>query len=153
MDEQETPWVDGLQEDVLDDVRQLYSEKVIDHAMNPRNVGEIPDADGYGSALGSCSDSMEIWLRVRGERIAQAQFWTDGCATTIASGSAVTELAKGKSIMEAQRISQQDVLSALDGLPEDHQHCAALAANAVKEAVKDYLASKREPWKKAYRRP
>lgn len=132
------------------DVRKVYSEKVIDYAMNPRNVGEIPDADGYGSALGSCSDSMEIWLRVRGERIVDARFWTEGCATTIAAGSAVTELAKGKSVLEVRKITAEGVLGALDGLPPENHHCAALAVNALRRATENYLALKREPWKRAY---
>ncbi|MFO8010092.1 MAG: iron-sulfur cluster assembly scaffold protein [Dehalococcoidia bacterium] len=141
-----------LQEMVLEDIRKIYSEKTIDHAMNPRNVGEMPAADGYGGALGSCGDSMEIWLKVKDDVVRDARFWTDGCSSTIACGSVITEMAKGKPLAEAQRIGQQDVLKSLDGLPEENEHCAALAANAIKEAIKDYLKMKREPWKKAYRR-
>ncbi len=141
-----------LQEMVLADVRKIYSEKMIDHAMNPRNAGEMSDADGYGSALGSCGDSMEIWLRVKNDVVRDARFWTDGCSSTIACGSVITEMARGKPLAEVQSIGQQDVLTALDGLPADNEHCAALAANATKEAIKDYLKMKREPWKKAYRR-
>jgi len=95
---------------------------------------------------------MEICLKVRDSRVMNASFWTDGCGTTIASGSMVTELAKGKSVLEAQKIRQQDILDALGGLPEDSLHCALLAANTLKEAIKDYLASKNESWKRAYRR-
>ncbi|MDY6910894.1 MAG: iron-sulfur cluster assembly scaffold protein [Chloroflexota bacterium] len=142
-----------LQEMVLDDVRDIYSETVIDHAMNPRNVGEMPDADGCGHSLGSCGDDMEIWLRVRNGNITEAKFWTNGCSTSIASGSMVTEMAKGRPVTEALKIGQHDVLTALDGLPEESDHCAQLAANALKEAIKNYLALKREPWKKAYRQP
>ena len=94
---------DELQEMVLDDVREIFSETVIDHAMNPRNVGEMADADGYGSSLGHCGDSIEIWLRVMGNIITEATFWTDGCATTIASGSVATEMIKGKSIAQARK--------------------------------------------------
>lgn len=141
-----------LQEMVLAEARKLYSEAVINHAMNPRNVGEMDDADGYGHALGSCGDDMEMWLRVKNGTIAEAGFFTNGCSTTIASGSVTTEMAKGKSVMEAQKISQQDVLTALDGLPPDSEHCAQLAANTLKEAIKDYLKLQREPWKKAYRK-
>jgi nitrogen fixation NifU-like protein len=129
-----------------------YSEAVIDHAHNPRNVGNIPDADGIGMVTGPCGDTMEIWLRVREEVIQEATFWTDGCGTTIASGSMVTELVKGKSIREVMRISEKDVLDALGGLPEESQHCALLAANTLKEAVKDYVAYRSEPWKRAYQR-
>ena len=141
-----------LQEMVLAEARKLYSDIVIDHAMNPRNAGEMNDADGYGSAVGSCGDDMEMWLRVRNGTIVEASFFTNGCSTTIASGSMITEMVKGKPVMEAQKISQQDVLTALDGLPADSEHCAQLAANTLKEAIKDHLKLQREPWKKAYRK-
>jgi nitrogen fixation NifU-like protein len=95
---------------------------------------------------------MEIWLNVKNGAIAQAAFWSDGCGTTIAAGSMVTELAKGKTIAGASRISQKDVLDALGGLPEESVHCALLAANTLREAIKDYLAYKKEPWKRAYRK-
>jgi nitrogen fixation NifU-like protein len=81
---------------------------------------------------------MEIWLGVREDVIKEATFWTDGCGTTIAAGSMVTELAKGKTIREAMRITQKEVLEALGGLPEESQHCALLASDTLKEAVKDY---------------
>ena len=141
-----------LQEMVLAEARKLYSEAVISHATNPRNVGEMIDADGYGHALGSCGDDMEIWLRIENGKIADAKFWASGCSTTIASGSMITEMAKGRPLMEAQRISQHDVLTALDGLPPESEHCAQLAANTLKEAIKDYLQMQREPWKKSYRK-
>jgi len=140
-----------LQEMVTADARKVYSEKVLDHAMNPRNVGEIRDADGYGSALGICSDSMEIWLRVRDDVVTDARFWTDGCATTIASGSAITELVKGKTVVDALALTPKDVLAALDGLPADSEHCATLAANALHQAIQEYLALKNDPWRRPYR--
>ena len=115
-------------------------------------MGAIPNADGQAMVTGPCGDTMAIWLRVRDDKIRQATFWTDGFGTTIAAGSMITELVKGKSVTHVQRISQRDVLDALEGLPEENEHCAALASNAVKQAIKDYLALKREPWKKAYRK-
>ena len=142
---------DELQELIMADMRKVYSETVIDHAMNPRNVGNMETADGYANVTGSCGDTMEIWLKVRDGIIAEATFLTDGCGTAVASGSMVTELAKGKSIPGAQKVTQQDVLSALGGLPEESLHCALLAAETLKEAIKDYFALKKEPWKKAYR--
>ncbi|MFO8100938.1 MAG: iron-sulfur cluster assembly scaffold protein [Dehalococcoidia bacterium] len=141
-----------LQEAVLAEARKIYSETVIDYAMNPRNVGEIPEADGHGSVLGSCGDTMKIWLRVRNGNITEARFWTDGCSTSIASGGMVTDIARGKPIAQAREISQHDVLKALDGLPPDSEHCAKLAADTLKEAISDYLKLQREPWKKAYRK-
>ena len=143
---------DKLEEDIIVDMRSTYTETVIDHAMNPRNVGSIQEADGFASVTGPCGDTMEIWLRVKDGRIREATFWTDGCGTTIAAGSMVTELAKGKAVSEALRTSRQGVLDALGGLPEQSTHCALLAANTLKEAVKEYLAYRHEPWKRAYKR-
>ena len=141
-----------LAQSIMQDMKEVYSERTIDLFLNPRNLGEIPAPDGFGRITGPCGDTMEICLKVRDNRIMNASFWTDGCGTTIASGSMVTELAKGKSVLEAQKIRQQDILDALGGLPEDSLHCALLAANTLKEAIKDYLASNKEPWKRAYRR-
>ena len=141
----------GLEQSIMEDMRKLYSEKVIDHFLNPRNLGEIQAPDGFGKVTGPCGDTMEIYLRVKNGRVANATFWTDGCGTTIASGSIVTELVKGRGVVEAQKITQGDILNALGGLPEESLHCVLLAANTLKEAVRDYLASKNEPWKRAYR--
>ena len=141
-----------LEQSVMEDIKRVYSEKTIDHFLNPRNLGEIPVHAGFGRVTGPCGDTMEIYLKVRHGRVRNASFLTDGCGTTIASGSMVTELAKGKSISEAQKITQQDVLDALGGLPEDSLHCTLLAANTLKEAIKDYLAFKNESWKRAYHR-
>ncbi|HEY42255.1 MAG TPA: iron-sulfur cluster assembly scaffold protein [Dehalococcoidia bacterium] len=141
-----------LQELASADARDVYSETVIDHAMNPRNAGIMQDADGYARITGPCGDTMEIWLKVSNDTIVDATFMTDGCGTSLASGSMVTEIAKSRNVDEAQRISQQDVLDALDGLPQDSEHCALLAANTLKAALRDYLTMKREPWKRAYRK-
>ena len=132
------------------EMRKVYSETTIDHAMNPRNLGDMEDADGFARVTGPCGDTMAIWLRVKNGTIAEANFLTDGCGTSIASGSMATEMAKGKAVPQAQRISQQGVLSALGGLPEESKHCALLAANTLKAAIRDYLAMKKEPWKKTY---
>jgi len=140
-----------LEKSVMEDMKKLYSEKTIDHFLNPRNLSGIPAPDGLARITGPCGDTMEICLKVSNGKVLNASFWTDGCGPSIASGSMVTELAKGKSISEAQKITQQDVLDALGGLPEDSLHCALLAANTLKEAIKDCLAFKKEPWKRAYR--
>jgi len=141
-----------LEQSVMEDMKGVYSEKTIDHFLNPRNLGEIPTPDGFGRVTGSCGDTMEIYLRVNSDKIINTTFWTDGCGPSIASGSMVTEMTKGRNVSEAQRISQHDVLAALGGLPEESEHCALLAADALKEAIRDYLGMKREPWKRAYRR-
>ena len=119
--------MDELQAMVTADARQIYSETVIDHAMNPRNLGEMADSDGFARVTGPCGDTMEIWLKVTDGIIIQATFYTDGCGTSIASGSMVTGLAKGRSVSEALKISQQYVLDALGGLPDESKHCALLA--------------------------
>ena len=144
--------LEKLEELIKAEMRKVYSEAAIEHGMNPRNVGELEDADGFARVTGPCGDTMEIWIKTKDGTIAQATFLTDGCGTSIASGSMVTEMAKGKALSEAQKISQRDVLDALGGLPRESEHCALLAANTLKEVIKDYLAMKREPWKKAYRK-
>ena len=146
-----TAW-DNFQELVRAEMRKVYAETVVEHATNPRNVGDMEDADGFARITGPCGDTMEIWLRVKNNTITEATFMTDGCGTTIVAGSMVTELAKGKSVSQSLKISQQDVLNALGGLPEESEHCALLAANTLEAAVKDYLAFKNEPWKRAYKR-
>jgi nitrogen fixation NifU-like protein len=143
---------DDLQEMVLADARKIYTEKVIDHAMNPRNPGPLEKPDGFARVTGPCKDTMEVWLQVTNDIITNMGFMTDGCGASIASGSVMTELAKGKHVGLALKISQQDILEALGGLPEESKHCALLAANTLKAAVKDYLAMQREPWKKLYRK-
>jgi len=141
---------DELQEMVLADARKIYTEEVIDHFMRPRNLGEIKNADGVAKIAGPCGDTMEIWIKVNQGSITEAHFMTDGCGTSIASGSMTTVLAVGKSLVEALQISQQDVLDALRGLPEESKHCALLASNTLKAAIQNYQSSQREPWKKNY---
>jgi nitrogen fixation NifU-like protein len=140
-----------LEKSVTEDMRRLYTEKVIEHFLNPRNLDQLQAPDGFGRVTGSCGDTMEIYLKTKNGKVTNATFWTDGCGPSIASGSMVTELAKGKSIAAALKISQNDVLNALGGLPEESLHCALLAANTLREAIKDYLIFKNEPWKRAYR--
>jgi len=143
---------DELQELIIADARKIYSETVIDHFMNPRNLGNMENANGFAKVTGSCGDTMEIWLKVKNGAITDATFMTDGCGTSIASGSMIAEIAKGKSIGEGWKISKQDVLNALGGLPKESEHCALLAADTLNEAIRDYLAMKKEPWKRPYRK-
>jgi len=141
-----------IEEPFIEEMRRIYSEKVIDHALNPRNLGEFKDADGFGRVTGPCGDTVQICLKVKDSRIADAALMIDGCAATIACGSMTTELIKGKTIAEALRITQDDIFYSLDGLPESNAHCALLAANTLKKALEDYLYIQKEPWKKNYRR-
>lgn len=117
----------------------MYSEKVMDHFRNPRNVGEIPDADGIGTVGNPvCGDVMAIYIKVKDNHINDIKFKTFGCGAAIATSSMITELAKGKSLDEALKITRNDVADKLDGLPSIKMHCSNLAADALHEAVKDY---------------
>ena len=117
----------------------LYSEKVMDHFTNPRNVGEIPDADGIGEVGNAkCGDIMKIYLKINGDIIEDVKFETFGCASAIASSSMATEMIKGKSLSEALEVTNRQVVDALDGLPPHKLHCSVLAEEAIKSAVKDY---------------
>jgi nitrogen fixation protein NifU and related proteins len=130
-----------LQASIMEDARKIYSEKVIERWLNPRNLGKIRNADGFAKIKGPCGDTMQISLKVKDRRISKIRFTTSGCATSIASGSMATELAQGRKIEEAAEISQEMILDALAGLPEESVHCALLASNTLKEAIKDYLNS------------
>ncbi|HEY93096.1 MAG TPA: iron-sulfur cluster assembly scaffold protein [Dehalococcoidia bacterium] len=141
-----------LEQLIRESMKGVYTETTIDHVVNPRNVGNMQDADGFGEVTGPCGDTMEIWLKVKRGIITNATFLTDGCGATIATGSTVTEIARGKSIPEAMKINKQHVLNALGSLPEESIHCALLAVNTLKQAIKDYLDLKKEPWKRAYRK-
>jgi len=135
--------ISGLDKVILEIEKELwkgYSAAVVDHALSPRNMGDIPDADGIGAFKGPCGDTMEIWLKVDDGTISEASFLTDGCGATLATGSMITELAKGKEVGKAMKISPDDILLALGGLPEESLHCAALAVSAMKTAISDYLA-------------
>lgn len=117
----------------------LYSEKVMDHFMNPRNLGEIENADGVGEVGNAkCGDIMKIYLKVDNNIITDVKFETFGCGSAIASSSMATEMIKGKSIDEALQLSNKAVAEALDGLPAHKMHCSVLAEEAIKAAVQDY---------------
>ncbi|MBF0496972.1 MAG: iron-sulfur cluster assembly scaffold protein [Deltaproteobacteria bacterium] len=129
-----------------------YSEQFMSHVMTPRNVGILPHPDGFGAPEDGCGDSMEISLVIKDDVITDIAFMTDGCAYTIACGSAVTELASGMQWQQALRINSGDISRELGGLSNDYLHCAELAAATLHLALKDYLESKRAPWKNQYRK-
>ena len=123
----------------------MYSEKVMDHFRNPRNLGEIPDADGIGTVGNPvCGDLMTVYIKVKDDRISDVTFKTFGCGAAIATSSMVTELAKGKTLEEASKITRGDVAESLDGLPPVKMHCSNLAADALQSAIKDYYKKKGE---------
>jgi nitrogen fixation protein NifU and related proteins len=117
----------------------MYSEKVMEHFSNPRNVGEIEDADGVGTVGNPvCGDLMTIYIKVKDNIIEDIKFKTFGCGAAIATSSMVTEMAMGKTIEEALKISRNDVANELEGLPPVKMHCSNLAADALKAAIDDY---------------
>ena len=150
IDEMATEW-DDTEKGARDEMRRFYTETVVDHALHPRNFGNLAGADGYASVTSDGGDTIKMWLRVKDDRITETSFWTDACAATIASISMVTELVTGSAVSEALFISQQEVLEALGGLPEGNVHCATQAVGVLKEAIRDYHSVKKEPWKKTYR--
>jgi nitrogen fixation NifU-like protein len=130
-----------------------YSEVVIDHWLNPRNLGEMKNYDGYSEKItSSCGDSMWVWLKLKDDVIENATYVSDICIGAVSSGSMLTEMVKGKTITEALWISPGDILRALEGLPEYFVHCAALAEMALKAAMRDYNAYKASPWKRLYQK-
>lgn len=131
---------------------KTYTKNTVEHALKPRNMGGISISNGHAVITGPCGDTMEIWLDVNNELIEEISFATDGCTTTLAAGSMITEMAKGKPVLEALQISQQDVLAALGGLPPESEHCALLASNTLKEAVRDYQEYQRDSWKRNYKK-
>lgn len=122
-----------------------YSETVMDHFMNPRNVGEIPDADGVGNEGNPvCGDMMTFYIKVDDDRLSDVKFKTFGCGAAIAVSSMVSEMAKGKTLEEAKKITNADVAAELEGLPKNKLHCSNLGADALHRAIEDYEAKKRE---------
>lgn len=117
----------------------MYSEKVMDHFTNPKNVGEIENPDGEGSVGNpTCGDMMIIYITVKDDKIDDIKFKTFGCGAAIATSSMITELAKGKTLDEAHAINRNDVAEALDGLPKVKMHCSNLAADALQAAIENY---------------
>ena len=122
------------------DTWSLYSEKVMEHFRNPRNVGEIENPDGTGHVGNPvCGDIMELYIRVKNGVITDAKFKTFGCGAAIATSSMITEMIKGKTVEEALKISNHAVAEALDGLPPIKMHCSVLAEEALRSAINDYL--------------
>jgi nitrogen fixation NifU-like protein len=122
----------------------MYSQKVLDHFMNPRNVGEILDADGVGmEGNPTCGDAMQIFIKVENDRIVDAKFRTFGCGAAIAVSSMITEMVKGKTIDEALSISKEVVAQELGGLPPQKMHCSNLGADALRKAIEDYKSKKK----------
>jgi len=132
-----------IQEAILNEARSVYSETVIDHFLHPRNLGRIEDPDGFASVTGPCGDTMHIFLTMRAGKLTEARFMTDGCASTVACGSIITELVKEKAIAEAVEVSAEDVIEACGGLPGSSVHCSVLAAQTLQEAIGNLVLSQK----------
>lgn len=142
-----------LQEQIMEQIRKQYSETAIDHWQNPRNFRKMENPDGYAKVKGPCGDTMEMYIKMKDEKISECTFQTDGCGTTIVCGSAASELVQNKSFTQALGlISAEAILKQLGGLPESDVHCAQLAAETLRRALADYLYQKKAPWKKHYRK-
>ncbi len=122
-----------------DDMMGPYSEKVMDHFMNPRNMGDIKDADAVGTVGNpACGDVMRLYIKVEDDKIAEAKFKTFGCGAAIATSSMATEMIKDKTLEEASKVTNETVAEALDGLPANKMHCSVLAQEAIEAAIKNY---------------
>jgi len=119
------------------------AERVVDYGNDPRNCGALEKPDGYAKIKGPCGDTMEIFLRVRNNKIEDITYTTDGCVTSHAAGSAATVMAKGKAVRECLKINQSSIVEHLGGLPEDSEHCALLAAKTFHKALRNYVTRRK----------
>lgn len=133
---------DRLEKIVMLEMNRTYSKKAIEHAMNPRNVGRVEEADGIARITGSCGDTVEISLKIKDCKIVDAKFLTDGCGASIACGSITTDLIRGLQVFEARKINSEKILEALGGLPESDIHCSLLTSKTLKAAIKNYTNQK-----------
>jgi len=124
-----------LQRQIIEQERALYSARVIEEAYHPKNLGRMTEPDACGTVRGWCGDTMEIYLRLDGEKIQEATFTTDGCGPSVACGSVLTQLVQGRSLEEASQMRPEDLLATLGGLPEESVHCAELAVSTLREAI------------------
>jgi nitrogen fixation protein NifU and related proteins len=128
------------------------SDAFLCHGLTPSNLGMLPQPDGFAQpkADGTCHDTIELYLRVQDDIISDARYMTEGCLHTVACGSALTALVKGKSVQQAYQLEAQDIADELGGLDEPHWHCAELALKTLRQALGDYFDKRRSPWQKLY---
>ena len=129
-----------------------YSPIALQHMHNPQNWGILDQSDGYARITGPCGDTMEISIIVKDDAIVTCTFDTDGCGATVSCGSIVTEMATGKTIAQAKSIDQESILTYCQGLPQENEHCARLAAKTLQRALDDYGCIRNDSWKKLYRK-
>ncbi len=132
-----------LERQVLREARAVYSDKVIEEFYHPKNLGRMSEPDVRGLVHGWCGDTMEFYLRLNGNKIQEITFATDGCGATIACGSMLTQMVTGKSLEEAGELLPDDLIEALDGLPEENGHCAELAVKTLQNAIFNWRVEKK----------
>ncbi len=135
-------FAEKLQEEIFEETRKHFGDTVFQHWVSPKFMGALEDANGVARITGKCGDTMEFYLKISGERVEKAYFWTDGCGSSTACGSITAELAHGKTIDEIIEIDGETILKKIGGLPPEEQHCAYLAAEALQQALHDYLSKK-----------
>ncbi len=128
-------FVKALQRQIIEEARAVYSDRVIKEFTNPKNVGRLAEPDAHATVRGWCGDTMEIYLRLDGEKIEEASFATDGCGPTVACGSVLTTMVKGMSLKKAEGIKPERLIDALGGLPEESVHCAELVVTTLQKAI------------------
>jgi nitrogen fixation NifU-like protein len=139
MDNEFEVFLQALQEHIFEETQRQFGEKVCARWKNPLYMGVMTDADATAEVQGRCGDSMQVFLKFEDDRVVDASFYTNGCGSTIVCGSYVAEMALGKTIEELLEITGDSILSAVGRLPDDHRHCAFLAANSLQAAADDYL--------------
>jgi nitrogen fixation NifU-like protein len=131
-------FLENLQKKIENEEEETFSKIVIREYRNPSNFGVLKDFNAFGQIKGPCGDTMKITLEIKNGRILKVCFWTDGCGPTIACGSMLTKIIKGKTLIDANNISSSQLLEALDGLPIEHHHCTVLATNTLHKAIKNF---------------
>ncbi len=126
-----------IEEEILKGEREVYTEKTLEEAYNPKNVGELETPSGTARVTGPCGDTLQIHIKIEENKIVDCKFITDGCGASMACGSVVTELVKGKTIEQAPTVGYKDVISVLGGLPEENIHCSVLAVDTLRAALED----------------
>ena len=139
MDDNFVKFLEELQKKIENEEEQVYSKVVIREYRNPINFGDIENPDAVGMIKGPCGDTMKIYLDIKNDVIKKARFWTDGCGASIACGNMLTKMITGKTIQEASIIKNDQLLKALEGLPDEHKHCTILAVDTLQKAIKNYM--------------
>ena len=134
-------FVQDLQKKIIADLKKIYSPKMLSHWQHPKNWGIINDADGYAKITGPCGDTMEISIKINKKRIDKCTFNTDGCGSSVACGSILTEMVTNMTVVKAQTITQNDLIEYCQGLPDEDKHCALLAVSTLQQAINDYETS------------